>query len=67
MSTCDLFFRYDFHNACMGHRSPQFSAFSRSVSCETVSNAFLKSMKVAFVTLGFDSLSFQMSWEDQII
>ena len=67
MTTCDLFFKYDFHNACMGPRSQQFSAFCRSVSCETVSNAFLKSMKVAFVTLGFDSLSFQMSREDQII
>ena len=46
----------------MGPRSLQFSAFCSSVSWETVSDVFLRSMRVACFTLGFNSQSFRMSF-----
>ena len=61
LSSCYLFVKYDFSKACVGRRSPQFSPFCRIASSETVSNAFSRSLKVACVTLGFNSQSFRMS------
>ena len=62
LTTCDLLVKNNLNNNTMGPRSLQFSAFCRSVSWETVSNVFLRSMRVACFTLGFNSQSFRMSF-----